>query len=55
VVGALAALVGVLLTILILWAFDEFRDCADPTLTEQQQKSCIDDRVNDRFGIDPTP
>lgn len=55
VVGALAALAGVLLTILILWVFNELSDCTDPNLTSQQQENCVNDRVNDRFGIDPTP
>jgi hypothetical protein len=56
IVSAIAALGGVILTILIMWFWGEFgddiRDCSSQTLTEQQQQQCIEDRVNDRLGID---
>jgi len=59
VVSALAFVAGILITVLIVWAWDEFgddiRDCSDESLTQQQQEQCLEDRINDRFGIDPTP
>jgi len=59
VVSALAFVAGVLITILVVWAWDEFgddiRDCSDATLTQQEQEQCLEDRINDRFGIEPSP
>ncbi|HEX5017405.1 MAG TPA: hypothetical protein VFX15_07455 [Actinomycetes bacterium] len=59
IVSALAAVAGVLLTILILWVFDEFgddvRECQNQSVTQEQLDRCLEDRVNDRFGIDSTP
>lgn len=58
-VGALALLAGIVLTILLVWVLNEFgddiRDCSNPTLTDQQQQECLEDRINDRFGIESTP
>jgi hypothetical protein len=59
VVSALALVAGVIITALVFWVFDEFgddiRDCSDPSLTQQQQEDCLEQRLNDRFGIEPTP
>jgi hypothetical protein len=59
IVSAIAALGGVLFTILIVWFWGEFgddvRDCSSPTLTQQQQQQCIEDRIDDRFHINSNP
>jgi len=59
IIAGLALLAGILVTILIFWVFDEFgddiRDCSSSTLTQQQRDQCIEDRINDRFGIDESP
>ncbi len=59
VISVLAFLAGVLITILVIWVWDEFgndiRDCTNSNMTQQQQDQCLQDRINDRFGIDPTP
>jgi hypothetical protein len=59
IVSALALLAGVVLTILLVWVFNEFgddiRDCNRMGLTDQQKQTCLENRINDRFGIDQTP
>jgi hypothetical protein len=59
VVSALALVAGIIITALVFWVFDEFgddiRDCSDPSLSQQEQEDCLEERLNDRFGIEPSP
>ncbi|MFL6070920.1 MAG: CD20-like domain-containing protein [Actinomycetes bacterium] len=59
IVSALALLAGIILTILLIWIInvfgDDVRDCNNSTLTDQQQQTCLENRINNRLGIDQTP
>jgi hypothetical protein len=52
IVSILALLGSILVTALVIFFGDIVVDCADPDLTQQEQEDCIEDRVNDRFGVD---
>ena len=55
IVSALAAVAGVILTIAILWLIDKVEDCTDPNFTDAQREQCVEDRLNDSFGMKSTP
>jgi predicted PurR-regulated permease PerM len=59
IVSALALLAGIILTILLVWVFNQFgddiRECNNANLTDQQKQTCLENRINDHFGIDQTP
>jgi hypothetical protein len=51
IVGALAMVGAILVTLFVYFFWDVIRDCTDPNLTPDQQSQCAEDRVNDRFGV----
>ena len=59
IVSALALLAGIILTIVLIWVInvfgDDIRDCNNDMLTDQQKQTCLENRINDRLGIDQTP
>jgi hypothetical protein len=52
IVSTLALLAGVAVTAFVMFFGDAIIDCSDPDLTPDEQTQCIEDRVNDQFGID---
>ncbi|HVQ89088.1 MAG TPA: hypothetical protein VMT88_13010 [Actinomycetes bacterium] len=51
IVSILALLVSAAMTTLVFWLGDVFVNCTDPNLTQNQQERCIENGVNDKFGI----
>ena len=51
ILGGLAVLGGIVATIFIVWLIRETADCYDPSLTDAEVQACIEDQVNDRFGV----
>jgi hypothetical protein len=51
IVGALAMVGAILVTLFVFYFWDVIKDCTDPNLTSAEQEQCATDRVNDRFGV----
>ena len=52
ILGVLALLGGILVTVLVIWFASSVDDCYDPDFTDAQIQQCIEDQVNDRFGVE---
>jgi uncharacterized membrane protein YphA (DoxX/SURF4 family) len=46
ILGALALIGGILVTILTIWVFSNAVDCIDPNLTDAQIQRCLEDQFN---------
>lgn len=51
IVASLALVGGILVTLFVALFWDIVVDCSDANLTSDQQQQCLEDRVNDKFGI----
>lgn len=51
IVSILALLGGCVVTALVFYFGDIVLNCSDPSLTPEEQQQCIQDRVNDRLGV----
>jgi hypothetical protein len=52
IVGTVAMLGAIVFSIFWIVFSDTIVDCSDPSLTRAEQDQCIEDRVNDQFGVD---
>jgi hypothetical protein len=51
IVSALALLVAIAMSALTVWLGDVFVDCTDSSLTQNQQERCLENGLNDKFGV----
>ncbi len=51
IVSALALLVAIAMSALTLWLGDVIVDCTDSSLTSNQQERCLENGLNDKFGV----
>jgi hypothetical protein len=53
VIGACAVVLGIVLTVLISRVIGDLVDCADPSLTQQQQQQCFNNVIGNSSSSQP--
>lgn len=51
IVSALALLGAIAMSSLTIWLGDVFMDCTDSSMTQSQQERCLEDGLNEKFGV----